>query len=477
MSWKIVHSRAGRPSSLAFRLTAWYFASSFLLLLLGTGLMYARLVESLNREDDSNLHEEVDVMHDLVRSRPNDEQALRQEVVYEPAAKSFAPILIRLLDKSGNTIVQTPGMAEVLPPQEFPQPPPGDNKGQPCRDVRSPKGPRYRVLSAWITGPDDTADRFQVQAALEYSAEEKLLASYRRHALMILGAGLVGCAFIGHMIARRGIRPIQRVAQTVESIGSTTLHERIDSSGLPSELLALSTTLNGMLNRLQDAFERLARFSGDIAHELRTPINVLRGEAEVALTKRRTPEQYREVLSSSLEECGRLSRIIDSLLFLARAENPQMQIRREPVDVQRELVHLYDFYEPLASEAGIVLNVSEQPASAELDRTLFQRAVSNLVENALAYTPPGGKVRIDAQRTNGTLRVEVSDTGRGIPQTAIPYVCDRFRRLDESRSKETGGSGLGLAIVKSIATLHGGRVDIVSEVGVGTRVALVFPQN
>src|SRR5262249_7366571 len=147
-------------------------------------------------------------------------------------------------------------------------------------------------------------------------------------------------------------------AETTRRIRSTTLHERVELAGLPAELSVLAGTFNEMLDRLEESFTRLARFSADIAHELRTPVNNLRGEAEVALGKARAPEEYREVLGSCLEECGRLSRIIDSLLFLARAESPETQIAREWIDVGRELAVVRDFYEAAAGEAGVTLRLA-----------------------------------------------------------------------------------------------------------------------
>jgi two-component system heavy metal sensor histidine kinase CusS len=267
------------------------------------------------------------------------------------------------------------------------------------------------------------------------------------------------------------------MAETTRRIRSTTLNERIALAGLPAELSLLARTFNAMLDRLEESFERLSRFSADIAHELRTPVNNLRGEAEVALGKPRAPEEYREILGSSLEECGRLSRLIDSLLFLARAESPQVEICREAVDVGRELEAVRDFYDAAAADAGITLT-AQAPAGivADLDRTLFQRAIGNLVANALAHTPPGGSIRLTATADRDGARVVVADTGGGIPRENLPHVFDRFYRVDGARSTASGRVGLGLAIVKSIATLHRGSAEITSEVGRGTQVALFFPR-
>ena len=247
-------------------------------------------------------------------------------------------------------------------------------------------------------------------------------------------------------------------------------------AGLPAELLALADTFNEMLDRLEESFGRLARFSTDIAHELRTPVNNLRGEVEVALGKPRGPEEYRDVLGSCLEECGRLARLIDSLLFLARAESPQAPVAREPLDVGRELATIRAFYEAAAAEAGVTLAVAAPDGVvAALDRTLFQRAVGNLVANALAHTPAGGSVTLRAAADGDRLRVEVADTGSGIAPEHLPHVFDRFYRADPARATADGRVGLGLAIVKSIAELHGGTAAVVSTPGQGTRVTLRFP--
>jgi two-component system heavy metal sensor histidine kinase CusS len=209
---------------------------------------------------------------------------------------------------------------------------------------------------------------------------------------------------------------------------------------------------------------------------VRTPIHNLRGEAEVALSREREPGAYREALESCVEECGRLSRIVESLLFLARAERADATVSAEPVYVARELSRIRDFYEPMATEAGVDIAV-EAPADvcASLDRTLLQRAVANLVENALAHTRRGGRVWIQAAPGDGELRLTVADDGCGIPEEHLPRVFDRLYRVDSSRTGETGGAGLGLSIVKTIAELHGGRASIESRPGEGTRVTIAVP--
>jgi two-component system heavy metal sensor histidine kinase CusS len=337
-------------------------------------------------------------------------------------------------------------------------------------DYRTDSGEIFRVLAL------EAAGGHTVQVAMDRTYEEELLAGYRRDTWVTLAIALVLCSLVGYGLARRGLRPLRQVADTASTVRSNTLDQRLDLRGLPAEVYTLAHTINDMLDRLQDSFQRLSRFSADIAHELRTPVNNLRGSLDVALAQPRSDEEYREVLSSCVEECGRLTRLIDSLLFIARAESPQKHIVRERFDVSEELVRIREFYEPAASEAGVMLALETAPGTyAELDRTLFQRAVGNLLANALAHTPRGGSIRMHAVQRDEAVEVDVTDTGTGIAAEHLPHIFDRFYRADAARTNSSASVGLGLAIVKSIATLHGGTATVKSDVGKGTNIKLVFP--
>jgi len=321
-----------------------------------------------------------------------------------------------------------------------------------------------------------------IQIAIDVSQKDQLLARYRFWFWVVLLATLAILPLVGYQIARRGIRPVEEMATTARHISSTNLRERILPEGYPFELASLASTFNQMLDGLEESFERISRFSADIAHDLRTPVNNIRGEAEVALARVRGADEYRDVIESCLEEAVRLSDLIGDLLFLARAESPLTHLRRERVDVGDLLNGVREYYEASAADSGVSLttSVAADPVVAELDRTLLQRAVGNLVSNALAHTPRGGAVvlgtHLDFSTPGGSgIRIEVCDTGVGIPAQALPRVFDRFFRVDSSRSQASGGTGLGLAIVQSIALLHSGKVEIVSQVGQGTRVTMHMP--
>jgi two-component system heavy metal sensor histidine kinase CusS len=460
--------------SLAARLTAWYAGSAFALVLGATGFLYLAAVRNLDRLDDRLLGDRVRVLQSVLVNQPGDTAALRREVAEEWEAHQRAEIHVRILDEEGGVLVETPGVSQLLPSSSFPEPQPEPGQGA---DANAAQGV-FRVLAVQVGSGSPGYASHVIQVAVDRSLEVELQAGYRKNLLIVLGIALVVCALAGYGIASQGIRPIHAIAATARRIRPTNLGERMAPDGLPAELLALASTFNHMLDRLEQSFARLSRFCADIAHELRTPVYSLRGEVEVALSKPRSPEEYREVLGSSLEECGRLARLIDRLLFLARAEHPETQVVREPCDLGTELATVREFYEAAAGEAGVRLAVAlEGQVSADLDRPLFQRAVGNLVANALAHTPPGGSVTLTAAGDGASARVEVADTGCGIAAAHLPHVFDRFYRADGARSSRNGNVGLGLAIVRTIVELHGGDVEIASEVGRGTRVAMSFPRT
>lgn len=467
--------RTAKARSLATRLTAWYAGSAFTLVLAATGYLYWTSVANLDREDDQLLGDRVRALRTVMLNRPGNTAALQQEVEEEWEAHERTRVHMRIVDDGGHVIVETPGMSQLLPPSAFPPPDPEPGTGA---DVDSGQRRSFRVLS--VEGVDGRVKRprYVIQVAMDRSLEMELHAGYRKNLLFVLGTALLVCAAIGYQIARRGIQPIHQITETARHIRPTNLGERITLDGLPAELHTLADTFNQMLDRLEESFARLSRFSADLAHELRTPVFSLRGEIEVALSKSRTPEEYREVLGSNLEECGRLAHMIDRLLFLARAENPETQVKKEPCDLGHELASVCEFYGLPAAEAGVRLAVAvDEMVQADLDRSLFQRAVGNLVANALAHTPRGGSVTLTTRSDNKSTRIEVSDTGCGISVEHLPHVFDRFYRADPTRSSKNGSVGLGLAIVRSIMDLHGGSVKITSEVGRGTRVTLIFPGN
>jgi len=463
--------------TLAFRLTAGYAVAGLLMVFFATASLYLVLVKELERSTDLFLADKVNVLRTMLRERPDDLDGLREEVELESAARQYEQFYVRLLDERGYSFMETPGVAEQLEVSRlFTQP---QSHSEHAIPLKGKQGQSFRVTSAIAPVGSSSTQNDIIQIAIDVSQKEELLASYRRWFVAVMLGALAVFPVIGYQIARHGIRPMEEMATTARHISSTNLHERILTEGYPVELASLADTFNKMLDRLEESFERISRFSADIAHDLRTPVNNIRGEAEVALARARTVEEYRDVLGSCLEEAMRLSDLIGDLLFLARAESPLTQLHRAPVDVGELLASVCEYYEASAKEGCIALTtaVDAEPVIADLDRTLLQRAVGNLITNALVHTPPGGSITAGANADGTSVRIEISDTGVGIPPAALPRVFDRFYRVDMSRSQSSGGTGLGLSIVQSIVTLHGGNAEIASQPGQGTRVTLRIPMS
>jgi two-component system heavy metal sensor histidine kinase CusS len=479
MLWNL-RDRFGQASrfwdTLAVRLTAWYVLAGLALVVFATASLYSVLVTELEKSTDLFLADKVNVLRTMLRERPDDSDALREEIELESAARRYQQFYIRLVDERDVPLLTTPGMAEQLDLLQLT----AQTRGRPERAKRMQgrNGRLFFVMSA-AAPVGGSAQTDTMQIAIDVSQQEALQARYRQRFWVILLGTLAIFPLVGYQIARRGIRPVREMATTARHISSTNLHERIQPEGYPSELASLAVTFNKMLDGLEESFERISRFSADIAHDLRTPVNNIRGEAEVALARARTVDEYREVLGSCLEEAVRLSDLIGDLLFLARAESPLAHLHRESINVGELLSGIREYYEAPAADRGVSLYtaVPNEPVIAQLDRALLQRAVGNLVSNALAHTPPGKSVVLGASVEPAAIRIEVSDAGVGIPPEALPRVFDRFFRVDESRSQASGGTGLGLAIVQSIMVLHGGNVEIASKVGQGTQVTLRVPAS
>ena len=464
-----------RSWSIAGRLTVLYTALVFVMLVLAMLFLFWSLKSNLEKEDHESLGDEIAVLRLILKEPRGSRISLAQEVQWEQTTGRSGNFYKRVLGAGGRVLMQTVHMGMLLPPGVFPQPPASPDSAPAHRYLFAGHGRVYLLMSARAQvgrGPRVVG----LQAALDVSREEAFIANYRDRLLMVLVSGIVLSAAAGYAVARRGLRPLDRITGTVEHITASRLHARMEPARWPRELRALARAFNDMLDRLGDSFARLAQFSADLAHELRTPVNNLMGEAEVALGRARTAEEYRQVLESGLEEYARLARTIDSLLFLARADNAEMHLRRSRFDARRELDAVIEYHDAVAQEQGVELDCQGQ-ATLDADPVLFRRAVSNLLSNALQYTPRGGRVEARLSDLGRTVVVSVRDSGCGIEARHLPHLFQRFYRADPARSNHPDGTGLGLAIVKSIMALHGGEVRIESEPGRGTLVSLDFPSS
>ncbi|HLR30469.1 MAG TPA: Cu(+)/Ag(+) sensor histidine kinase [Paenalcaligenes sp.] len=261
----------------------------------------------------------------------------------------------------------------------------------------------------------------------------------------------------------QGHAPIRNISREIRRIGSDQLHTRLDPNTVPRELVELAVSFNEMLGRLEDVFQRLSDFSGDIAHELRTPITNLKTQTEVALSHARSVEQYQEVLYSNLEEYERIAHIIGDMLFLAQADNKLLKPELVTINLEAEMRILFDYFSAWAEEKNVLLELKGEQLWMVGDRLMMRRALSNLLSNAIRYTPVGSRV-IATLSINGTsASIGILNAGEPIPAEHLPHIFDRFYRPDASRQRSSEGAGLGLAITRSIIEAHGGSISVQSD--------------
>jgi two-component system heavy metal sensor histidine kinase CusS len=459
-------SKRPEPRSIASQLVSLFTPAAALLLLCGLIVFYWIVVRHAFEEDNSVLADKVDALQgNFEHGSGVDALVADVSAMGRPKNRSF---LVRVLDPSGTVIWQTPRMEDLLPASIFPQ--------AASREIAVPVKHRSAGKSFALTTRHAlrNGQLLTIQVAQDRSSDEKVEREFGILLLIVLAGGIVASAAIAITITRRGLRPLRQMTSSVASIGPTHLNQRIAPVGWPKELQPLASAFDEMLARLEDSFIRLSQFSADLAHELRTPIANILGESQVALTRERTAQEYREVIESAVAECERLSGIVDNLLFVARVDAAREPIERKKFDARAACEKIASFYRTVAEDRRVSI-ICSGDAEVYADPVLFERAVNNLVDNAQRFTPDGGEIKIDISCRDGSTEVAVTDNGLGIAPEHLPRVFDRFYRADSSRSSD--GTGLGLALVKSIVDLHGGRARIESTINRGTTVFLTFPRK
>lgn len=460
-------------ASITFRLSL-LFAVASVLLLAGIGAyLYRSLEYRFAQRDTAELVGKVELVRYILSGTssrqevPSRRQDLAHVVVGHPS------LYLAVLDEGGEALFASSRLrlpeAMLRGAVDASTTPTSTELWQPSSDQG------YRTLAAWVDLASESNQQVLIALALDMTEQQALLASYRHHLIVALLSGGILAALMSFVVARQGLRPLRCMTAAACRISADRLSERLDDKHVPVELKQLVTAFNAMLTRLGESFDRLAGFSSDLAHELRTPINNLLGQTQVALTRTRTADEYRRVLESNLEELNRLSRMIADMLFLAKADHEQVALRTEAVDLRVELGKVAEFYEAHAQDCGVQI-VCAGEGHVTVDRLLVQRAVSNLLSNAIRHTPEGGVVRLRTIHDDtGTVAVSVSNPGLGIPREHLDRIFDRFYRIDSARDGSNERVGLGLAIVRSIMLLHGGRVSVESMPDGVTTFALHFP--
>ncbi len=337
------------------------------------------------------------------------------------------------------------------------------------RYARQQRGPFREVF---IRGPFETTICVGRPALGEQAKVNSMTWTLVLAGLSVLGVGLVG----GWWTSKRAIEPIERMSRTAQRVSGNSLSERIELSGFDSELEGLGASLNTMLDRLGQSFEQQRQFTADASHEFRTPLSVILASSELALSKQRTAEEYREHLIKCQRAALRMQELGDSMLTLARLDaNPTLET--QSFDMANLLEEAIESIRPLLDSSSLRLKSNLKPCQIDGNRSMLRQAIDNLLSNAIKYNNPNGLISVNCQSVEQTIEIEVSDTGIGIPEASIPKLFDRFYRVEESRSRVAGGTGLGLSIVQQIILRHGGKIKVASVVGKGSTFSIVLPLN
>lgn len=442
------------------------FGGAFIALSLLSGLfLYFLLTGQLRTQRQALLQDRLDAITSLLKTSSHGLTELKERVENEWPLRGGERVFVEIQDGGGALVTQSPDLSNSLVKTLH------DMVGGE-RIIRDHKS-QLRYLATMVQAENSLGLKGPIRIRIAIGEEQTsdFLASLREILFAVFLFNVFVSLLVGWQLVRREMQPLARIAAQIERIDSQNLHQRILIDPLPAELRSLAQSFNHSLDRLEEAFDRLSRFSSDLAHELKSPIANMMGSIEVALSRPRSADEYRDNLESNLEECARISRIADGLLFLARAENSQRALNVSTFDLKSEIKSILEFFEPSAAEKSIDLSFSlhsDSELKISAEKTLFQQMLGNLVNNAISYTSEGGKVEVGFRKDQRATILFVRDNGVGISQKDIPFIFDRFYRVDPSRNVRSGGNGLGLAIVKSIAHLHNGEVIVESEPGKGS---------
>ena len=321
----------------------------------------------------------------------------------------------------------------------------------------------YRVFIKRIAGQTtDSHSPYIVIIAVAIDFHLHFLNKFHYTLWLMVICAIAVMGLMGWIAVQHGHRPLHRIVNQVSQVSANELNTRIDPNSVPIEISELAVSFNDLLQRLEEAFNRLSNFSADIAHELRTPISNLMTQTQVSISQARSTEEYKEILYSNMEEYERLAQMIGDMLFLAKADNGLTPPNREEIDLANEVRNLFDYYGALAEEQRISLKL-EGNGRVKGDRLMLRRTLNNLISNAMRHTAPNNTISVNLKSQNNKTNITVQNPGTPLAPEHLNKIFDRFYRVDPSRQRSGEGAGLGLAIVKSIVEAHGGEITATSD--------------
>lgn len=457
-----------------WRLTLWFAALFAAILLVFGGFLYVGLRQRLAAGFDEQLLAQAAITLTAV-----DAQADTPTLDARSGGEHEGEYVLRLLDRGGGVVFDNGAALGGVPldPVAVATALDGgtDLSSLSVRgDDEGAEHLRIATIPVRRDGPDGSVVG-ALQVGLDRHDLDELLNELLAALAVAVPFAIAAAAAAGYLLAGRALAPVAQITRLAAAIGGNDLDARLDLDLPDDELGRLARTFDGMLARIEDAFERQRRFTGDAAHELRTPLSLLRSRVDLALAHPRPAEDYRGVLTEFTADLERLTGLVATLLTLARADAGRLLVDPAPFDLAETAAAVLDQYVPGAEAATVRLRAETSPTPLVADEDLFVQALVNLLDNALASTPAGGTVAVGCRREDRLAHLWVEDTGVGIAAEHHARVFDRFYRVDPGRTRARGGAGLGLAICRAIADAHGGTIRLTSRPGHGTRLDLVVP--
>ena len=470
----LTRTLAGRALSLRMRLTVTYVILVTMLLLV-VGWFFNRILSSiLYQRADALLEQQWDAVRGYLEIR-NGRVAwsFHDDDPEETAIVGRLRQLIHIADDTGHTIDISDAYRALgaEPPEEVVA---ALRRTKPwLKTKRAPDGEAFRVLQgAMIEG----SRRYFVSIGYPNADTKAIMDLFFKAYFTLVPVLVLLMGLLSWLAASRTLLPVNDLVRATQEISGRNLTMRLSPTGTGDELDILIRTFNGMLERLDQNFTQIRQFSIDASHELRTPLTGIRGQLEVALMSAKSTEQYRDAMITALQDVERLTQIVRSLLMLSQAESGQLVLQKADVNLSSAIHDLASQFELSTNEKGILLEREISPdCHAYVDHIQFDRLVSNLLSNAVRYSPAGGRVLVRLGSTNGRIELMVTDTGPGISEEHLPHIFERFYRVPGDQQDSDKGLGLGLSFVKWIVTAHGGAIHVASKVGKGTTFEVTLP--
>ena len=458
--------------SIGVRLTLWYLAIFALAQVLFGAGMWLILRNNLFDLVDDGLEAQVDDLKNFLQSQPKDRPIAKvQEEVNETYTIEHPGDYLAVYADDNQLIYRS----AFLQAHQSALVPPDQVKRPIVRSRRIDHRPfRFLFQKLEVNG-----HVYTVEMGAPADDAVETLHDFRSYLLMFAPLLLLVAAGGGYWLSRRALSPVDALVRTAREVSGTNLSSRLQKLETGDELQRLSDTLNEMLDRIEAAFQRITQFTADASHELRTPVSLIRTEAELALRRSRGEAEYKESLRHILLEAERTTALIEQLLSMARADSGRETLHFEPVDLRQTLRRVVDGWQQVATIRNLQFSASlDAPDFSVMgDETLLRRLADILLDNAFKYTPSPGSVHLSLEGQGESAVIKVQDSGVGIVEEEQGKIFERFYRVDKARSRAQGGAGLGLAIARWIVTQHGGSIQVESQPGQGSTFRVELPMT